>query len=70
MGGLQKDVSCYVNTILKEVNSIKTGGDSYNSQLEVTINTSYCSFSKIFEKYLTTFGTNVVNTVTYFLVKY
>ena len=59
MGGLQKDVSCYVNTILKEVNSIKTGGDSYNSQLEVTMKISYCSFSKIVEKFLTIFGTNV-----------
>ena len=70
MGGHKKDVSLSVNTILKEVNSIKTWHDSYNNEFVVTMNTSYWSLSKTVEKSLTTFSTNMVNTVTYFLVKY
>ena len=36
IGRLKKDDSCSINTIMKEVNSIKTGADSNNNQLAVT----------------------------------
>ncbi|KAG5589349.1 hypothetical protein H5410_039863 [Solanum commersonii] len=56
-----------VNTILKEVNSIKTGADSAHNELAVTVHTSYSNFSKNVERTYDSFCRNVLNTFKYFL---
>ncbi|KAL3324405.1 hypothetical protein AABB24_038519 [Solanum stoloniferum] len=67
VGELKKDVIRSVNTILKEVNSIKTGADSAHNELVVSMHTSYSTFSKTIEHSLNTFCRNVLNTLKYFL---
>ncbi|KAH0670729.1 hypothetical protein KY290_026127 [Solanum tuberosum] len=65
--GLKKEVIRSVNTILKEVNSIKSGVDSAYNKLAVTVHTSYSNFSKNVERTYNTFCRNVFNTLKYFL---
>ncbi|KAH0712803.1 hypothetical protein KY290_008378 [Solanum tuberosum] len=67
LGGLKKDVIRSVNTILKELNSIKTGVDSAHSKLAISVHTSYSTFSKTVERSLNTFCGNVLDTLKYFL---
>ncbi|KAH0723716.1 hypothetical protein KY289_006760 [Solanum tuberosum] len=67
VGGLKKDVIRSVNTILKKVNSIKTGADSAHNKLVVSMHTSYSTLSKTVERSLNTFCKNVLNTLKYFL---
>lgn len=60
--GLKKEAIRSVNTILKEVNSIKMGADSAHNELAVTVHTSYSNFSKNVEhSYDNSYG-NVLNT--------
>ncbi|KAH0752137.1 hypothetical protein KY285_005285 [Solanum tuberosum] len=63
VGGLKKDVIRSVNTILKKVNSIKTGADSAHNKLVVLMHTSYSTLSKTVERSLNTFCKNVLNTL-------
>ncbi|KAK4728754.1 hypothetical protein R3W88_021742 [Solanum pinnatisectum] len=65
--GLKKQAIRSVNTILKEVNSIKTGADSAHNELAVTVHTSYSNFSKNIECTYDSFCRNVLNTLKYFL---
>ncbi|KAH0650273.1 hypothetical protein KY284_030185 [Solanum tuberosum] len=65
--GLKKQAIRSINTILKEVNSIKTGADSAHNKLAVTVHTSYSNFSKNVERTYDSFCRNVLNTLKYFL---
>ncbi|KAG5595055.1 hypothetical protein H5410_036287 [Solanum commersonii] len=65
--GLKKQAIRSINTILKEVNSIKTGADSAHNELAVTVHTSYSNFSKNVERTYDSFCRNVLNTLKYFL---
>ncbi|KAH0720474.1 hypothetical protein KY284_005504 [Solanum tuberosum] len=67
VGALKKDAIRSVNTIIKEVNSIKIGADSAHNELAVSMHTSYYTFSKIVERSLNIFCRNVLNTLKYFL---
>ncbi|KAH0745873.1 hypothetical protein KY285_007530 [Solanum tuberosum] len=61
--GLKKEAICSVNTILKEVNSIKTGADLAHNELDVTVHTSYSNFFKIDERFYDNFCRNEINAV-------
>ncbi|KAH0719077.1 hypothetical protein KY290_012743 [Solanum tuberosum] len=65
--GLKKQAIRYVNTILKEVNSIKTGADSAHNELDAIVHTSYSNFSKNVERTYDSFCRNVLNTLKYLL---
>uniref|UniRef100_M1DBF2 Uncharacterized protein n=1 Tax=Solanum tuberosum TaxID=4113 RepID=M1DBF2_SOLTU len=59
---LKKDVIRSVNTILKEINSIKIGADFAHSELAISVHTSYSTFSKTVEHSFNTLCRNVLNT--------
>ncbi|KAG5619627.1 hypothetical protein H5410_004845 [Solanum commersonii] len=65
VGKLRLEAIRSVNTILKEVNSIKTGADSVHNELDVTVHTSYSNFSKNVERTYDSFCRNVINTLKY-----
>ncbi|KAG5585339.1 hypothetical protein H5410_045773 [Solanum commersonii] len=66
MSRLKHDGISTVHKVMKQVDSIKSGVSSSNTDLVVTFQNSYSSFSKNIERSYNTFCRNMLNTLKHF----
>lgn len=66
MDGLKRGVQT-VNNLIKQVDSFKTGANSSQTTLAVSVHTSYSNFARNVERSYNRFCDNVTNTLNYFL---